>query len=134
MDSATREFVRSRAANRCEYRLLPQNCCSLTHHIEQIVAKRHGGSDDQSNLALACHRCKLRKGPNLTGGDPFTGELVPRSNPRSDAWGDHFRARGAVVEGITAAGRTTIPVLSMNDARRIESRELQLGTGPISVL
>jgi 5-methylcytosine-specific restriction endonuclease McrA len=30
------------------------------------------------NLALACHRCNLRKGPNLTGIDPMSGEMVVR--------------------------------------------------------
>jgi hypothetical protein len=75
-------------------------------------------------LALACHRCNLRKGPNLTGIDPITGEIVPLFDPRRDRWLDHFRFRGPVIEGVTAVGRATIKVLSMNDARRIERREL----------
>jgi hypothetical protein len=130
MDSATRELVRSRAANRCEYCLLPQDSCPLAHHIEHIVARQHGGTDDHSNLALACHRCNLRKGPNLTGIDPLTGAIAPLFDPRRDDWADHFRAAGAVFEGITAVGRSTIHVLSMNDARRIELRELLLAPRP----
>ncbi len=96
----------------------------MTHHIEHIVPRQHGGVDDQSNLALACHRCNLRKGPNLTGIDPVTGAIVPLFDPRRDRWLDHFRLRGAIIEGVTTVGRTTVKVLSMNDTRRVERREL----------
>ena len=77
MESATRELVWRRAGGRCEYCLLRQEDSQLTHHVEHVVAKQHGGSDDADNLALACHRCNLQKGPNLTGIDPLTGEVVP---------------------------------------------------------
>lgn len=67
MDAAARKLVRERAGNRCEYCLLGQEDSDLTHHIEHIVARQHGGSDDVDDLALACHRCNLCKGPNLSG-------------------------------------------------------------------
>jgi hypothetical protein len=124
MDSATREHVRIRAANLCEYCLLPQENCSLTHHVEHVVARQHGGTDDISKLALACHRCKLRKGPTLTGVDPVTAEIVRLYNPRQDRWTEHFQSVDAMIVGITAIGRTTIHVLSINDARRVELRSL----------
>jgi hypothetical protein len=124
MDPEKRLLVRTRAGNRCEYCLLPQDGCSLTHHIEHIVPRQHEGSDDVGNLALACHRCNLRKGPNLTGIDPITGEIVPLFNPRRDRWSDHFQLRGPVIEGVTPGGRTTVRLLAMNDTRRIERREL----------
>jgi hypothetical protein len=124
MDSATRALVRTRANNCCEYCLLPQDASSLRHHIEHVVPRQHGGSDDSSNLALACNRCNLTKGPNLTGIDPVTGEIVPLFDPRVNGWSDHFRFRGPVIEGFTSIGRTTVKVLSMNDTRRIERREL----------
>ena len=124
MDAATRILVRTRARDSCEYCLLPQDGCSLTHHIEHIVPSQHGGSDDPGNLALACHRCNLRKGPNLTGIDPVTGEIVPLFDPRRNRWSDHFRLLSPVIEGLSPMGRTTIKLLSMNDARRIERREL----------
>ena len=122
MDPATRTFVRTRANNRCEYCLLPQDASSLRHHIEHVIPRQHGGSNDPANLALACHRCNLSKGPNLTGIDPITGEIVPLFDPRRNGWSDHFRFRGPVIEGLTPIGRATIKVLSMNDTRRIERR------------
>jgi hypothetical protein len=122
MDATTRDLVRRRADHRCEYCSLPQNYSELTHHVEHIIAKQHGGSDDIDNLALACHRCNLRKGPNLTGVDPISGELVPLFHRRRDRWTDHFLFHGVRIQGITPAGRATVMVLAMNDARRLELR------------
>ena len=90
MDAATRALVRERADNRCEYCLLRQEYCEFTHHIEHIISKQHGGRDAVDNLALACHRCNLKKGPNLTGVDPETGELAPLFHPRRNRWEEHF--------------------------------------------
>ena len=122
MDATTRDLVRRRADHRCEYCLLHQDYSELTHHVEHIIAKQHGGSDDIGNLALACHRCNLSKGPNLTGVDPASGELVPLFHPRRDRWNSHFVFHGARIQGITPSGRATVMVLAMNDARRLELR------------
>lgn len=131
MDAATRDFVRRRADNRCEYCLLQQEYCDLTHHLEHIVSRQHGGLDDIENIALACQRWNLRKGPNLTGFDPETGALVPLFHPRRDQWGDHFLFRGVMVDGRTPIGRATVQVLAMNDARRLELRSELLGHGEV---
>ena len=129
MDAATRDFVRRRAAGLCEYCLLRQEHCDLTHHVEHIVAKQHGGSDDASNLALACHRCNLRKGPNLTAIYPVTREVVPLFHPRSNDWAEHFIVESERIIGITAVGRATVQLLAMNDARRLELRTQILSSG-----
>ena len=122
MDAGTREFVRRRAADRCEYCGLRQEHSDLKHHIEHITAKQHGGSDDTGNLALACHRCNLRKGPNLTGVDPQTEHIARLFHPRLDRWSDHFGLEGVRISGLTAIGRATVHVLDLNDARRLELR------------
>ena len=123
MELATRDLVRRRAAERCEYCRLHQDDNELVHHVEHIVAKQHGGSDDPNNLALACHRCNLHKGPNLTGIDPQTGLVVPLFHPRQDRWPEHFVFMGPRIEGLSATGRATVQVLAMNDARRVEVRQ-----------
>ena len=127
--SEARELVRRRAARRCEYCLLRQEHSRLAHHIEHIVARQHGGSDEPHNLALACHRCNLKKGPNLTGIDPLTNLVVAIYTPRRDRWDDHFRVLGARIEGATATGRATVQVLAMNDARRLDLRQELLMRG-----
>src|SRR6266566_4286721 len=98
MDAATRIFVRERAGNRCEYCRLPQDAAPLvTFHVEHIVARQHGGAEDASNLALACHHCNLHKGTNLTGIDPEAGAVVVLFHPRRDVWETHFALRDAVM-------------------------------------
>ena len=124
MDAGTRRFVRERAGERCEY-------CRL-HHIEHIVSRQHGGSDDVENLALACHRCNLHKGRNLTGIDPLRGLVQILFHPRHDQWYEHFAFRGASLEGLTPAGRVTVAVLALNDPRRIELRQELLALGELT--
>ena len=51
MDSLTRSRVRERAGNRCEYCQLHQDDSPLAVlHVEHIIPKAHGGSDDLGNL------------------------------------------------------------------------------------
>jgi hypothetical protein len=129
MDAATRELVRQRAGFRCEYCRLHQSYSDLAHHVEHVVARQHGGSDDPDNLALACHRCNLHKGPNLSGVDPRSGSVVPLFQPRQERWSDHFGFDGEWIFGTTATGRATIHVLSMNDPRRRQLRNAILRSG-----
>ncbi|MBK5290552.1 MAG: HNH endonuclease [Acidobacteriia bacterium] len=130
-NSETRDLVRRRAGSRCEYCLLRQEHTHFTHHVEHIVAKQHGGSEEPANLALACHRCNLRKGPNLTGIDPLTNQVVALFHPRRDQWHDHFRVREVRIEGTTPIGRATVNALAMNDARRLDLRQELLLRGDL---
>jgi 5-methylcytosine-specific restriction endonuclease McrA len=122
MDTATRGLVHHRAEERCEYCRLRQEHSELRHHVEHIIAKQHGGSDDPENLALACHRCNLRKGPNLTGTDPQTGRVTRLFDPRHDRWSGHFVFEDVCIIGLTPVGRATVHVLDLNDARRLDLR------------
>jgi hypothetical protein len=131
MDNALRERVRKRAHDRCEYCRLHQDFADLRHHIEHIVARKHGGTDEATNLALACHRCNLSKSSNLTGIDPKTGKLTPLFHPRKRRWRAHFRFDGATITGTTAVGRATVATLGMNDSRRIELRAALLELGEL---
>jgi 5-methylcytosine-specific restriction endonuclease McrA len=57
MDTMTRRTVRTRANGFCEYCHIHEDESVLSHHIEHIIAKQHGGSAELDNLALACHHC-----------------------------------------------------------------------------
>ncbi len=117
MDETTREAVRERASNYCEYCLLHQDDSPLAKlHIEHIVPKKHGGSDELSDLALACIDCNLHKGSNLTGIDPATGQLTPLFHPRQHSWEAHFDWNGSSIEGKTA--------LEINSNRKAKRRNL----------
>lgn len=120
---ATRQVVRERAGDRCEYcRTRQVDEPFIKYQVEHIIAKQHGGTDDKENLALACPQCNLHKGPNLSGIDPVSGNIEPLFNPRRHSWDDHFEARGPYLYGKTATGRTTVRVLMMNDDARVELR------------
>ena len=122
MDRKTREFVRDRAKNCCEYCLLPQCLSPVARlQLEHIVPRKHGGGDEVENLALACIDCNLAKSVNLSGRDPQTDRTVELFHPRTQSWEDHFGWEGAEIIGRTPAGRATVRVLNMNteDRRRV---------------
>jgi 5-methylcytosine-specific restriction endonuclease McrA len=95
MEARTRAHVRERGGNVCEYCRLHQDDSPLAAlHIEHIIPKVHGGSDDLDNLALACIDCNLHKGTNLTGIDPQTNRITELFHPRRHKWDDHFEWQG----------------------------------------
>ena len=100
--------MRDRAGNRCEYCRIHQQHYIITFHVEHIMSQQHHGSDDESNLALACHFCNRHKGPNLAGMDLTTGELTRLFNPRTDIWDQHFQIQAGHIIGLTPVGRTTV--------------------------
>ena len=116
-------MVRERAGHRCEYCLLHQDDSPLAAlHIEHIRPKKHGGTDDLSNLGLACVDCNLHKGANLTGLDPASGVITELFHPRQARWDDHFEWQGVGIIGRTAIGRTTVQVLELNGEDRLRLR------------
>jgi hypothetical protein len=123
MDAATRRQVRLRAEERCEYCRLSQAQAPFPlFHVEHVRPKKHGGTDAESNLCLACNHCNLHKASNLTGIDSLTDTIARLFDPRNDDWHQHFAFKGARVVGRTAIGRATVRVLSMNDSERVELR------------
>jgi hypothetical protein len=130
MDARSRQRVRHRARDCCEYCQLPQSAAPfLTFHVEHIVAAQHGRDDSLGNLALACPDCNRHKGPNLSSIDPQTGDLVPLFHPRLQKWSDHFRIEQATIVGRTETGRATARLLRFNDPERQSMRTVLLAIG-----
>lgn len=125
MDDALKHSVRQRAGQRCEYCQVHQRYYpDYTFHVEHVIARQHHGSDDVTNLALACHLCNNKKGPNLSGIDPETGQLTPLFHPRDHHWDEHFRLNDdGTIHGLTDVGRTTVDVLGMNVDLRVQIRQ-----------
>lgn len=109
-----RRFVTQRASDRCEYCGISQIGQVATFHIDHIVPVVAGGPTEESNLALACVSCSLRKGAKQMILDPETKDLVPIFNPRRQIWQEHFSWHGTQVVGITATGRATLQALALN--------------------
>lgn len=124
MNSAIRAHVRERAGHRCEFCGLPEEREPFfTFHIEHIIPRQHGGTDEFENLALSCYHCNLHKGTNLTMIDPETGELTGLFHPRIQLWREHFTQNGSVISGTSRTGRVTVALLKMNAPDRRRLRE-----------
>jgi hypothetical protein len=107
--------VRLRAGERCEYCRIAQASQEATFHVDHVMPRVAGGATSLENLALACVSCSLRKGARTTATDPDTGEVTQIFHPRLHAWSDHFGADASgEILGLTAVGRGTVVLLSMN--------------------
>ena len=101
-------------------------------HIRPIIK---GGTDDESNLWLACPICNGHKGEKTEAVDPETGEETPLFNPRTQRWSDHFRWAddGLQIIGLTPVGRATVVALHLSsdpDALTVRSFWVLAGWHP----
>ena len=132
MDARTRELVRQRAGQRCEYCHFSQSAVPyLVFHIDHIVAKQHLDEvlDDPQSLAWACSECNYHKGPNLVSIDPQTKVQAELFNPRLDDWSEHFTVEREMIVGLTPAGRATARLLNMNAPRLVRLRRELIDLG-----
>jgi hypothetical protein len=130
MKASTRALIRARAGQRCEYCRLHEDDLPLyPFHVEHILPKKHGGTDDPKGLAWSCHYCNLAKSSNLSGRDAVSGRIVVLFNPRRQRWRRHFAWSGPRLIGLTPCGRATIAVLNINTPHRINLRELLTEAG-----
>jgi 5-methylcytosine-specific restriction endonuclease McrA len=122
ISAALRQLVSQRASGACEYCLINQTFSIYSHEIDHVIAIKHGGETNENNLVIACLPCNRHKGSDLTSIDPQTGTITPLFNPRTQIWLDHFQLEGGFIFGLTAIGRTTIFLLQMNEASRLQLR------------
>ena len=122
IDDATKEIVRRRANYLCEYCHSPERISTTRFTVDHLIPKSIGGSDELSNLALACRRCNERRYNFVAGYDLETKAIVPLFNPREQIWSEHFiwTEDGLKIIGITATGRATCNHLDLNDERHNE--------------
>jgi hypothetical protein len=129
MDVATRNAVRVRAGNRCEYCRLPDSADEWPFHVEHIVAKQHGGDENLLNLCWAYSRCNLYKGTNLVSIGPQTGAHANLYHPRQQRCSDYFAVSGEYINGRNETGRATVRLLHINDDPRLELRRELIAAG-----
>ena len=128
MGAGLRAFVRERAGRRCEYCHLHEDDADyLSFHVEHVVARQHGGSNNPDLLCYACPECNWAKGPNLGG--LFAGKLYPLFNPRTQSWHRHFYWEHTILTGKTMSGKVTVQVLNINEPSRVMLRENLLFEG-----
>ena len=115
-----------RAEYRCEYCLCPLTLSPDPAVLDHVIPRSQDGSDDPSNLALACGGCNNHKYTATSADDPKTGENSPLFNPRRDDWGAHFgwSRDGCYIVGLTAVGRATVSKLQLNREGVVNLRRL----------
>ena len=119
-----RQMVASRANFVCEYCLIAEEDAYFRFQVEHIISRKHGGSSELENLALACVFCNRYKGSRIATLKPETDELVRFYNLRRMCWREHFRLNGVVIESLTEIGEATIRILQMNTDDRILERQV----------
>lgn len=96
----------------------------ISHEVDHVIAEKHGGQTDTSNLALACTICNKHKGSDLASIDPLDGEIVRLFHPRRDGWRSHFQLQDGEIVALDAVSRVTVRLLQLNRPERIEERRL----------
>jgi HNH endonuclease len=124
-----KQLISQRAKERCEYCLLPQSTRLFPYHLDHIIAKQHGGTDDEGNLALCCPQCNRHKGPNIATLEPTTGNFVGFFNPRKERWDAHFRFEEGFIKGLTPEGRATETIFRFNEPVRVAERMMLMELG-----
>lgn len=109
--------IREVARNRCGYCLSPQHLVMARLEIEHIIPLARQGSNDESNLWLACPLCNRYKSDKTTAIDPETKTEVLLFNPRTQVWREHFQWAddGIRIVGRTPIGRATVLALHLSD-------------------
>ena len=128
------QTIAQRANHRCEYCQAPELVFNFPFEVEHIIPLCLNGSDDVSNLALACRSCNLRKGMRTSGKNAQTGTTVRFFHPRIDQWNEHFQVNvdSAHIQGVTTIGEITVNALKMNSTAQVKARRfwVQLGLFP----
>jgi hypothetical protein len=110
-------MVRESAKNRCGYCLSPQAFIPFPLEIDHLTPQAKGGSDEESNLWLACSACNNFKSDKTEAKDPETNDIVPLFNPRKQNWFEHFQwsEDSLRISGISPVGRATVSLLHLHD-------------------
>jgi hypothetical protein len=129
ISAALRQQVIQRAGNCCEYCQLSQDDNFLPFEIDHIIAEKHSGGTESTNLCLSCSACNGFKGSDIGSIDPVTNALTALYNPRTQRWTEHFLLQGATIEALTAQGRVTVALLKFNSEERVAERTGLLALG-----
>ncbi len=93
--------------------------------VEHIVPTSQQGADEESNAALSCRSCNLKKSDHQTGIDETTQTEVRLFNPREDRWDEHFQvdSDSAEILGLSPVGRATVARLDLNAPDQLQARQ-----------
>src|SRR5438128_2095606 len=120
---ALRRQVASRAGFRCEYCLMAEAELFAGCEVDHIISRKHHGQTDATNLALSCERYNRAKGTDVGSVVGAERTFVRLFNPRIDAWREHFRLEGGIIQPSTEIGEATARLLRFNAPDRVLQRK-----------
>ena len=118
--------VAQRANHRCEYCHAPELVFNFPFEVEHVIPLARKGANDETNLALACRSCNLRKGTRVSGIASGSNAEVRFFHPRHDRWDEHFQAnaQSGLILGITSIGKVTVESLEIDSSAQVADRQL----------
>ena len=119
---STRRYVAQRAAYICEYCLAQDEYSFIEFEVDHIISPKHGGSNDDDNLAYACPDCNRNKGTDIASINWENREIIRFFNPRTDIWAERFRLITGFIEPLTIIGKATVDIFRLNDKIRFPDR------------
>ena len=131
ISAQVRTTVAERARHCCEYCQSQLKYSADSFSVEHIVPRFRAGSDDVSNLALACQRCNNAKFVAVESVDPLTGRAAALFHPRKDVWTEHFAWSHdfLLIHGLTPTGRATVEKLDLNRPGAVNLRRVLRDAG-----
>lgn len=124
-----RKKVADRAFFRCEYCLMKESESFLPFHVDHVIAVKHGGGNEMSNLAYACPHCNQHKGTDLATYLDEYNDIVGLFQPRLHTWTEHFGIEGGEIIPLSRRGAATIKLLRFNTLERLLHRKLLIELG-----
>jgi hypothetical protein len=124
-------MIAERANHRCEYCKAPEVIFNFPFEVEHIIPLSRQGSNSESNLALACRSCNLRKGSRTSSVEPDSGLEFRFFHPREAQWSEHFQVdvESGKIAGKTPVGEVTVAFLDMNSMAQVIARQLWIRLG-----
>ena len=129
LSTMLRRTVSDRARGVCEYCLIHEDDGHFPLQFDHIISRKHRGLTASSNLALACLRCHVAKGTDIsvpTGSPPRPVRLF---HPRRDSWRQHFKLSAARILPCTDTGTATVQLLDLNAPDRLLLRRTLIKAG-----
>ncbi len=128
---ALRRVISQRDHYRCVYCQSQAEIAGMQFTIDHIIPESLGGTNEESNLCLACWDCNLIKQNRIAAVDPQTSESVPLFHPLQEEWRAHFswQQGGIYLVGLTPIGRATVAALRLNRPWLVRARERWVKAG-----
>jgi hypothetical protein len=125
LSQETKELVRKRANNLCEYCLAVGDYAFHPFSVDHIRPISEGGTNALDNLALACQHCNNCKYNKRKGFDLLNQTEADLFHPRKDPWSEHFiwNEDDSAIIGISPQGRATVHTLKMNREEAVNLRK-----------